>query len=49
MDNKKVSTTSVNNVLTIRNPASNAAALTITPLAGGTSPVSAHLVILRIE
>ena len=43
-----VETTSVNSVLTVRNPADNAAALTITPLAGGTEPVSAHLVILQI-
>ena len=43
-----VTTTSVNSVLTVRNPAGNAAALTITPLAGGTRPVSAHLVITQI-
>lgn len=36
-------------VLTVRNPAGNAAALTITPLAGGTRPVSAHLVITQIN
>ena len=30
-------------------PAGNAAALTITPLAGGTRPVSAHLVITQIQ
>lgn len=30
-------------------PAGNVTALTITPLAGGTRPVSAHLVILGIE
>jgi len=41
-------TDSVNSVLTVRNPAGNAAAITITPLAGGTRPVSAHLVITRI-
>ena len=44
-----VETTSVNSVLTVRNPAGNAAALTITPLAGGTRPVSAHLVITRLQ
>lgn len=44
-----VETTSVNSVLTVRNPAGNAAALTITPLAGGTRPVSAHLVITQIQ
>ena len=43
-----VSTTAVNSLLTVRNPAGNAAALTVTPLAGGTSPVSAHLVITQI-
>jgi len=36
-------------VLTVRNPAGNAAALGITPLAGGTRPVSAHLVIVQIQ
>ncbi len=30
-------------------PPDNAAALTITPLAGGTLPVSAHLVIMQID
>ena len=44
-----VTTTAVNSILTVRNPASNAAALTITPLAGGTRPVSAHLVITQIS
>ncbi|MBE6537663.1 MAG: collagen-like protein [Ruminococcaceae bacterium] len=43
-----ISTTTVNSVLTVRNPAGNAAALTVTPLAGGTRPVSAHLVITQI-
>ncbi|MBQ9024624.1 MAG: collagen-like protein [Bacilli bacterium] len=41
-------TTTINSIITVRNPAGNAAALTITPLAGGTSPVSAHLVIIQI-
>ena len=44
-----ITTTAVNSVLTVRNPAGNAAALTITPLAGGTRPVSAHLVITQIS
>ena len=44
-----VDTTVVNSILTVRNPAGNAAALTITPLAGGTRSVSAHLVIVQIE
>ena len=43
-----VTTTSENSTLTVRNPTGNAAALTITPLAGGTQPVSAHLVITQI-
>ncbi|MBQ7907581.1 MAG: collagen-like protein [Clostridia bacterium] len=43
-----VTTTAVNSILTVRNPAGNAAALTITPLSGGTRPVSAHLVITQI-
>jgi len=44
-----VETTAEDSVLTLRNPAGNAAALTITPLAGGTRPVSAHLVIVQIS
>jgi hypothetical protein len=43
-----VQTTVINSVLTVRNPAGNSTALTITPLAGGTMPVSAHLVITQI-
>ncbi|SFA73666.1 hypothetical protein SAMN05216312_101205 [Cohnella sp. OV330] len=43
-----VQTTVINSVLTVRNPAGNSTALTITPLAGGTRPDSAHLVILQI-
>ena len=44
-----ITTTTENSVLTVRNPAGNQAALTITPLAGGTNPVSAHLVITQIS
>jgi hypothetical protein len=44
-----VTTTAINSILTVRNPAGNSTALTITPLAGGTRPVSAHLVITRIQ
>ena len=44
-----VTTTVINSLLTVRNPAGNAAALTITPVAGGTRSVSAHLVITRIQ
>jgi hypothetical protein len=43
-----VTTTVVNSLLTIRNPVGNSTALTITPLAGGANPVSAHLVITQI-
>lgn len=43
-----VTTTVANSVLTVRNPAGNATALTITPDAGGTRPVSAHLVIVEL-
>ena len=43
-----VETTTINSVLTVRNPADNAAALIITSLTGGTQSVSAHLVILHI-
>ena len=43
-----VTTTAVDSVITVRNPDGTAAALTITPLAGGTRPVSAHLVITRL-
>ncbi|MHB8882445.1 MAG: hypothetical protein ACYC69_13160 [Thermodesulfovibrionales bacterium] len=44
-----VSTTVVNSILSIRNPAGGFIALTITPLAGGFSPVSAHLVIKQLN
>jgi hypothetical protein len=44
-----VQTSVVNSILTVRNPAGNSTALTITPLAGGTRPVSAHLVITRLQ
>jgi len=44
-----VTTTVINSILTVRNPAGNSTALTITPLAGGTRPVSASLVITQIQ
>jgi len=44
-----VNTTVTNSTLTVRNPAGNSTPLTITPSAGGTSPVSAHLVITQIH
>jgi hypothetical protein len=44
-----IRTTTVNTVLSIRNPASESTALTLTPIAGGTHSVSAHLVITRLS
>jgi hypothetical protein len=44
-----VTTSVINSILTVRNPAANSTALTITPIAGGTRPVSAHLVITQIQ
>jgi hypothetical protein len=44
-----IKTLAENSSLTIRNPAGNPAALTITPSAGGASSVSAHLVIVRLS
>lgn len=43
-----VTTTAPNSILEVINPPGNSPALTITPVAGGTHPVSAHLVIIRI-
>ena len=40
-----IQSTSVNSILTVRNPAGNPTALTITPLAGGTRPVAASMLI----
>lgn len=44
-----LTTTTINSILTVRNPADNSTALTITPLAGGMQPVFAHLVIIQIQ
>lgn len=44
-----VTTTVPNSLLQVWNPTGNSTALTITPVAGGTHPVSAHLVILQIQ
>jgi uncharacterized protein (TIGR03437 family) len=44
-----VTTTLINSVLTVRNPSANTNALTISTSAGGTLPVSAHLVITQIQ
>jgi hypothetical protein len=43
-----VQTTVVNSILSIVNPVTETTALTLTPFAGGTNQVSAHLVINRI-
>ena len=44
-----VETTETDSILTVRNPAVNTPALTITPLAGGARTVYAHLVIMQIQ
>ena len=44
-----VETTAENAVLTVRNPEGTADPLTLSPRAGGTRPVSAHLVITQIQ
>ena len=44
-----LTTTAINSVLTVRNPSGNSTALTITPVAGGTRAVSAHLVVIQIQ
>jgi len=43
-----INTNIPNSIISIRNPASETTALTLTPLAGGTNPVSAHLVIVQL-
>jgi hypothetical protein len=49
MGNVFITTTSINSVISIRNPTGNSPALTITPLAGGTHAVSASLTIKRLS
>lgn len=44
-----VTTTTINNIIAIQNPAGNSTALTITPLAGGTNANAASLIIQRID
>ena len=44
-----ITTDTATSVITVRNPANNAAALTITPSAGGNEPVSAHLIIIQLQ
>lgn len=43
-----VTTTAPNSLIQLVNPSGNAAALTITPVAGGTHAVSAHITILQL-
>ena len=47
--NALIQTAVANSVLTLRNPEGTATALTLTPSAGGTEPVSAHLIITRLQ
>ena len=44
-----VNTTVATSILTVRNPASAAAAITVTPNAGGPEAASAHLVIIQLQ
>jgi hypothetical protein len=44
-----VTTSTTNSTLNVQNPSGNSTALTITPIAGGTQAVSAHLVITQIQ
>jgi hypothetical protein len=44
-----VITSSANSHLSVRNPAGNSPALTVTPVAGGTHPVSASLLIRQVQ
>ena len=44
-----MTTTVVNSVVTIRNPAANARSAVLTPSLGGNSPISAHLIITRLR
>jgi hypothetical protein len=47
--NALIQTVVPGSVLEVRNPTGESNALTITPLAGGTDPVSAHLIITRLQ
>lgn len=44
-----IATTTPNSILTVRNPAAETTALTVTPISGGTNPVSAHVIITRLN
>ena len=43
-----VTTTQATDLLSLQNPSAATTSLTLTPSAGGTQPVSAHLLVLRI-
>jgi hypothetical protein len=49
LTSSSIITVSANSTLEVVNPSGNATALTITPVAGGTHSVSAHLVIKRLQ
>ena len=44
-----VTVTDADSILTVRNPAEEQNALTLTPRSGGSQPVSAHLIIKRLQ
>jgi hypothetical protein len=44
-----IRTSAINALVSIWNPTGNSTALTITPVAGGNDPVSAHLAITQLE
>jgi hypothetical protein len=44
-----VTVAATNSVLAVENPSSESTALTVTPLAGGTEPVSASLIIQKLS
>ena len=44
-----IETTAADSVLTVRNPEGTADAITLTPTSGGTEPVSAQLIITRLQ
>ena len=49
MNHVLITTTSANSVVSVRNPAGNSPHSAITPLAGGTRPSPASLVIKQIQ
>lgn len=43
-----ITTDCEDSVLTVRNPEGNSTALTLTPLAGGTQPITSRLIIIQL-